>query len=105
MNSDIFRAYDIRGIYGVDFEPIDFYQIACAYANRFEPKILAVGYDVRESSPKLWQKVVEGLIDSGVDVLNLGQISTDMLYFAVAHYRTDGGIIISASHNPAAYNA
>ena len=62
------------------------------------------GRDVRESSPQLWQKVVEGLIDSGVDVLNLGQISTDMLYFAVTHYQTDGGIIISASHNPAAYN-
>ena len=70
----------------------------------FRPKTVAVGYDVRESSPQLWQKVVEGLIDSGVDVLNLGQISTDMLYFAVTHYQTDGGIIISASHNPAAYN-
>ena len=104
MNLDIFRAYDIRGIFGVDFEPRDFYRIARAFAVRFQPKTVAVGHDVRESSPQLWQKVVEGLIDSGVDVLNLGRISTDMLYFAVAHYQTDGGIIISASHNPAAYN-
>lgn len=104
MNRDIFRAYDIRGIFGVDFTPNDFYRIARAFAVHFQPKAIAVGYDVRESSPQLWQKVVEGLVDSGVDVLNLGRISTDMLYFAVAHYQTDGGIIISASHNPAAYN-
>ena len=104
MNRDIFRAYDIRGIFGVDFAPNDFYRIARAFADHFQPETVAVGYDVRESSPQLWQKVIEGLIDSGVDVLNLGQISTDMLYFAVAHYQTDGGIIISASHNPAVYN-
>jgi phosphomannomutase len=104
MNRDIFRAYDIRGIFGVDFAPNDFYRIARAFADHFRPKTVAVGYDVRESSPQLWQKVIEGLVDSGVDVLNLGRISTDMLYFAVAHYQTDGGIIISASHNPAVYN-
>ena len=104
MNLDIFRAYDIRGVFGVDFEPNDFYRIAQAFAARFQPKTVAVGYDVRESSPQLWQQVIQGLQNSGVDVLSLGQISTDMLYFAVAHYRTDGGIIISASHNPAAYN-
>lgn len=104
MNPDIFRAYDVRGIYGVDFEPSDFYRIARAYANRFELKTVAVGHDIRKSSPQLWQRVIEGLVDAGVDVLNLGQISTDMLYFAVTHYQTDGGIIISASHNPAAYN-
>ena len=104
MNRDIFRAYDIRGIFDVDFESNDFYRIARAFADRFQPKTIAVGYDVRESSPQLWQKVIEGLVDSGVDVLNLGRISTDMLYFAVVHYQTDGGIIISASHNPAVYN-
>ena len=104
MNRDIFRAYDIRGIFGVDFQPNDFYQIARAYAARFQPKTVALGHDVRESSPQLYQQVAEGLLNAGVDVLNLGRISTDMLYFAVVHYQTDGGIIISASHNPAAYN-
>ena len=104
MNRDIFRAYDIRGIFGVDFEPTDFYEIARAFADRFHPKIVALGHDVRESSPRLWRQVAEGLVDSGVEVLNLGQISTDMLYFAVVHYQTDAGIVISASHNPAEYN-
>ena len=104
MNPDIFRAYDIRGIFGVDFEPKDFYQIARVFASHFQPKTVALGHDVRESSQQLWQQVADGLQDSGVNVLNLGQISTDMLYFAVGHYQTDGGIIISASHNPAAYN-
>ena len=104
MNFDIFRAYDIRGIFGVDFEPKDFYQIARAYAECFQPKTVAVGYDVRESSPQLWRHVVAGFQDSGVNVLDLGRISTDMLYFAVVHHQTDGGVVISASHNPAAYN-
>ena len=67
MNRDIFRAYDIRGVFGVDFQPTDFYQIARAFANRFRPKIVALGYDVRESSPLLFQSVAEGLIDSGVE--------------------------------------
>ena len=104
MDLDIFRAYDIRGVFGVDFEPKDFYRIASAYAGCFQPKTVAVGHDVRASSPELWQQVVLGFQDSGVDVLDLGQISTDMLYFAVVHYQTDGGVVITASHNPAASN-
>ncbi len=104
MNPNIFRAYDIRGIFGVDFQPKDFYHIARTYANCFQPKTVALGHDVRESSPQLWQQVADGLQDAGLEVLDLGQISTDMLYFAVVHYQTDGGITISASHNPAAYN-
>ena len=81
-----------------------FIAIACAYTDCFQPKNVAVGHDVRESSPELWRQVASGFQDSGVDVLDLGRISTDMLYFAVGHYQTDGGIVISASHNPAAYN-
>ena len=104
MNLDIFRAYDVRGVFGVDFEPRDFYQIACAYTDCFQPETVAVGHDVRESSPELWSQVASGFQDSGVDVLDLGQISTDMLYFAVEHYQADGGVVITASHNPAAYN-
>ena len=104
MNLDIFQPYDIRGIFGVDFEPKDFYRIACAYAECFQLKTVAVGHDVRGSSPELWQQVVLGFQDSGVDVLDLGRISTDMLYFAVLHYGTDGGVVITASHNPAAFN-
>ena len=104
MNLDIFRAYDIRGVFGVDFEPKDFYRIACAYTDCFQPKTVAVGHDVREHSPELLRQVALGFQDSGVDVLDLGRISTDMLYFAVVRYQTDGGIVITASHNPAASN-
>ena len=104
MNLDIFRAYDIRGVFGVDFQPKDFYQIACAFAECFQPKTVAVGHDVRERSPELWQQVVLGFQNSGVDVLDLGRISTDMLYFAVVHYQTDGGVVITASHNSAVFN-
>ena len=104
MNSEIFRAYDIRGIYGIDFHPYDFYRIARAFASEFQPKTVALGHDVRESSPALWQQVAEGLLDAGTHILNLGQISTDMLYFAVIDYQTDAGIIVSASHNPSVYN-
>ena len=104
MNLDIFRAYDIRGIFGIDFQPADFYRIARAFVSCYQPKIIALGHDVRESSPQLFQQIAAGLIDSGINILNLGQISTDMLYFAVVHYQTDGGIIVSASHNPAEYN-
>ena len=104
MNFDVFRAYDVRGVFGMDFEPRDFYQIACAHTECFQPKTVAVGYDVREHSLELWWQVASGFQDSGVDVLDIGRISTDMLYFAVGHYRTDGGIVITASHNPAAYN-
>ena len=104
MNRDIFKAYDIRGIFGVDFQPTDFYEIARAFADHFQPKIVALGHDVRESSPRLWRQVAEGFVDSGVEVINLGEISTDMLYFAVVYYQTDGGIIVSASHNQAEYN-
>ena len=104
MNLDIFRAYDIRGVFGVDFEPNDFYRIACAYTACFQPKTVAVGHDVRESSPELWQQVVLGFQDSGVDVLALGRISTDMLYFAVVYYQMGSGVVITASHNPTASN-
>lgn len=104
MNPEIFRAYDIRGVVGKDFEPHDFYTIAQAYARIVQPRTVAVGHDARATSPDLWQQVVEGLTEAGVDVLNIGANSTDMLYFATVNYQTDGGIIVSASHNPAEYN-
>lgn len=104
MNPEIFRAYDIRGVYGKDFEARDVYLIAQAYARLFRPRTVALGHDVRESSFELWGQAAEGLMDAGVDVLNIGGVSTDMLYFAVANCRADGGITISASHNPREYN-
>lgn len=104
MNSNIFHAYDIRGVYPTDVNEEAFYQIALAYADKFKPKTVAVGMDARLSSPSLKESVIKGLINSGVDVMDIGEVTTDMIYFAVGHYGFSGGIIISASHNPAQYN-
>ena len=104
MNFDIFRAYDVRGIYPSDIDEEACYEIARAYAAVFEPDDVAVGMDARLSSPPLKAQIVRGLIDSGVNVIEIGEVTTDMLYFAVGAYGFSGGIIISASHNPGDYN-
>ena len=104
MNYKIFKAYDIRGIYPTDLNEEDFYNIALAYAAIFKPKNVIVGMDARISSPPLKESVIKGFLDSGVDVLEVGKVTTDMIYFAVGAYDYSGGIIVSASHNPSEYN-
>jgi phosphomannomutase len=104
MNYKIFKAYDIRGIYPTDLNEEDFYNIGLAYAALFKPKNVIVGMDARISSPPLKESVIKGLLDSGVDVLEVGEVTTDMIYFAVGAYEYSGGIIVSASHNPGEYN-
>lgn len=104
MNYDIFHAYDIRGIYPTEVNEETFYKIALAYVTVFKPRNVAVGMDARLSSPSLKKKVIEALLDSGVDVLDIGELTTDMIYFAVGKYGYSGGIIVSASHNPREYN-
>ncbi|PIS41337.1 MAG: phosphomannomutase CpsG, partial [Candidatus Kerfeldbacteria bacterium CG08_land_8_20_14_0_20_42_7] len=104
MDPKIFKAYDIRGVYPSEINEDDMYYIAQAYAQFVRPKKIALGKDVRESGPKLWVAAATGFIDAGVDVVDIGVISTDMMYFAVAHLGLDGGMIISASHNPREYN-
>lgn len=104
MNQSIFKAYDIRGIYPSEIDEHAVYKIAQAYAKFIQPKTVVLGRDVRTSGVKLWEAAKKGLIDHGVEVIDIGVIATDMLYFAVAHYGYDGGITISASHNPAEYN-
>lgn len=105
INPKIFKAYDIRGIYGVDFDEQNFYDIARAYVKLVKPKgRVAVGMDARLSSPALKKSVIKGLLDSGVDVLDIGLASTEMYYFAVGKYNLAGGLQITASHNPKEYN-
>lgn len=104
MDPKIFKAYDIRGIYPDQFNEDDAYKIAQAYATYIKPKNIVLGHDVRSSGNKLWQAAANGFLDAGVDVIDVGTISTDMLYFSVANYGYDGGITISASHNPREYN-
>lgn len=104
MNFDIFKAYDIRGIYPTDLNEEVFYKIALAYASIFKPRNVIVGMDARLSSPPLKESVVKGFLESGIDVLEVGEVTTDMIYFAVGAYNYSGGIIVSASHNPGEYN-
>ncbi len=104
IDNSIFKAYDIRGIYPSQIDENAVYKIAQAYAKFLDPKTVALGRDVRTSGESLWEAAKKGLVDHGVNVVDIGVVSTDMLYFAVAHNGYDGGITISASHNPAEYN-
>jgi len=104
MNQAIFKAYDIRGIYPTEINEEDAFRIAQAFAAVVKPKTVALGRDIRLSSDSLWESAKNGLLKAGVNVVDIGKISTDMLYFAVANYGYDGGITITASHNPKEYN-
>ncbi|MFH0890737.1 MAG: phosphomannomutase/phosphoglucomutase [Candidatus Liptonbacteria bacterium] len=104
MDYGIFKAYDIRGVYPSEIDERTVYAIAQAYAKYFSPKKVVLGRDVRLSGQFLWQAAVNGFIDHGVDVLDIGIITTDMLYFAAAACDVDGGLSITASHNPRDYN-
>ncbi|MEY4731726.1 MAG: phosphomannomutase/phosphoglucomutase, partial [Candidatus Parcubacteria bacterium] len=100
----IFKAYDIRGVYPDELDEDVVYRIAQAYAKLIAPKTVVLGRDVRLSGPSLWDAAMRGLTDHGVDVLDIGVVTTDMMYFATAAAAVDGGITISASHNPGQYN-
>lgn len=104
LDPTIFRAYDIRGIYPNQINEDIAYKTAQAYAKFINPKTVVLGRDVRISSPSLFEATKKGLTDHGVNVIDIGIITADMLYFAVAHYGYDGGVIVSASHNPKEYN-
>lgn len=104
MDLSIFKAYDVRGIYPAEFDEKAAYAIVQAYVKFLKPKTVVLGRDVRASGQKLWEAAKQGLVDHGVEVIDIGVISTDMMYFAVANYKYAGGITISASHNPAEYN-
>ena len=101
------REYDIRGIVGKTLGTADAYAIGRGFATcvrRAGGTRVAVGYDGRESSPKLETSLIEGLTKGGVDVVRVGLGPTPMLYYAEATLEVDGGIQITGSHNPAEYN-
>lgn len=105
MKGKIFKAYDIRGVYPEEIDENAAYKIARAYA-AFLPdaKKIVVGADNRLSSPDIKEAVIKGLMDSKKEVIDIDLCTTPMFYFAVAHYNYDGGITITASHNPPKYN-
>jgi phosphomannomutase len=107
----IFRAYDIRGVYPSQIDEDTAYLVGKAYAtlllseNRQADKLkVAVGSDMRVSSPALKERLIEGLLETGLDVDDLGLVSTPTYYFAVAYFGYDGGLQVSASHNPGEWN-
>ncbi len=99
-----FKAYDARGKVPTELNEEIAYRIGRGYAEFIKPKQVAVGRDVRLSSEALFAALCEGLTDSGVDVLDLGLCGTEQVYFAAFHLKLDGGIMITASHNPIDYN-
>jgi phosphomannomutase len=104
MNEKIFKAYDIRGIYPTEINEQDVYRITKAYCQFLKPKKIVIGCDVRFSSPALKKAAIKAVTELGIGVADVGTISTDMLYFAVADGGYDGGFSITASHNPKEYN-
>ncbi len=99
FDSQIFKAYDIRGIYPDQINEEVAYLIGLGYAKIFKPKKIVIGNDVRLHSEDLKDEMINGLIDGGVNVVDIGLISTEMIYFATGQYGYDGGIQVTASHN------
>ena len=99
-----FKAYDIRGRVPDELNDELAFRIGQAYAAHLSPKKVVIGHDIRLSSPALSKSLADGFLASGVDVIDLGLCGTEEIYFAAFHLEVDGGIIVTASHNPADYN-
>jgi phosphomannomutase/phosphomannomutase/phosphoglucomutase len=99
-----FKAYDIRGRVPEELNEDLAYGIGQAYAARFHPGKIVVGHDIRLSGPSLSQALCAGFLAAGVDIIDIGLCGTEEIYYAAANLEVDGGVIITASHNPAAYN-
>ena len=100
----IFGAYDVRGVYPTDLNEDGAYAIGRALVQFLDVDTVAVGRDMRVSSPALAAAVIRGITDQGADAVDLGMTTTDELYFAVGKYGYPGGVMITASHNPGRYN-
>ena len=103
LDPQVFKAYDVRGIYPTDLDEEGAYAIGRGYVEQFEPRVIAVGRDMRVSAPAMAKAVIEGAADGGADVLDLGMVGTEMLYHAVGSLGLEGGVCVTASHNPKEY--
>ncbi|BCL84058.1 phosphomannomutase/phosphoglucomutase [Ktedonobacteria bacterium brp13] len=104
VDPSIFKAYDVRGVYGLDLTEDTAYLIGRAAAQYLNVSEIAVGRDMRVSSPQIGEALIRGITDQGINVVDLGQITTDGLYFAVGKFNYAAGAMVTASHNPAKYN-
>lgn len=104
MKLTCFKAYDIRGKLGEELNEEIVYRIGRAFARFLKPKTVVVGGDMRLTSESLKQSIARGLQDEGVNVIDIGLCGTEEIYFATSHLNTDGGIVVTASHNPMDYN-
>ncbi len=103
LDPKVFKAYDVRGLHPSELDEEGAYAIGRAYVEQFEPRSIAVGRDTRISSPTMAAALIEGAAEAGADVLDLGLVGTEMVYFAVDELDLDGGICVTASHNPKEY--
>ncbi|HZZ66013.1 MAG TPA: hypothetical protein VFE17_10970 [Candidatus Baltobacteraceae bacterium] len=104
LNTAIFKSYDVRGIYPSELNEDIAYQIGRCFVPLLRAKTVVVGRDMRPSGKALFEAFARGASEAGADVTDIGMVSTDALYFAVGEYGYDGGVMITASHNPAQYN-
>ena len=104
MNLDCFKAYDVRGRLPDQLNEEIAYRIGRAFVDVVKPGTVAVGRDIRLSSPSLVTALSRGLIEGGSDVLDIGLCGTEEIYFATSHLEAGGGIMVTASHNPPDYN-
>src|SRR5690242_20203951 len=101
---ELFKAYDIRGTVPDQLNPDIAYRVGRAIVAFLDVPTVCVGRDMRVSGPVLSQALISGIRDQGADVVDIGLVSTDALYFAVGNYDYPAGVMITASHNPANYN-
>ncbi|MGB2716596.1 MAG: phosphomannomutase/phosphoglucomutase [Vicinamibacterales bacterium] len=104
INASIFKAYDVRGLYPSEVNEDAARQIGRGFVSYLQAKRIAVSHDMRLSSPSLTEAFIDGARRQGADVVNYGLMGTDMMYYAVARDGHDGGVQITASHNPKEYN-
>ena len=104
VNTSGFGAYDIRGIYPESINQELAYRVGRVFPELFSAKKVAVGHDIRLSGPTICDALTRGLTEAGCDVYDIGQCGTEMIYFATGFRELDGGIMVTASHNPKEYN-
>jgi phosphomannomutase len=104
LQSDLFKSYDVRGLYPQQLNDEIAYLIGRTFVAKFGMKEVVVGRDMRPSGIALCAAFARGAVEQGANITDIGMISTDGLYFAVGKYGFDGGVMITASHNPAQYN-